>query len=228
MTQHKLKPKRHGLTAATALAAVGVLAFLIGGGISLYQSMTNRANAAHIAAEIDKANRGLPSTMPATVTPDDSVFTNYTVAPDAPRYIYIDKIAVKAVVRPMGLTKDSAIQAPGNVHDAGWYTGSAKPGQPGAMLIDGHVANWATMSVFHNLKSLAPGDIVTIERGDGTKLHYRVVTSQSFPVDKVDMNAAMAPINGAAPGLNLITCDGDVVHGNEFDRRLVVFTQLDQ
>jgi len=125
----------------------------------------------------------------------------------------------------MSLTSNNAIQAPQNVHDAGWFTGSAKPGQPGASVIDGHVANWATKSVFHDLKNVRSGDTITIERGDGTRLQYKVVELKSYPANDVDMQAVMTPITPTKPGLNLITCDGKVVRGNEFDRRLVVFTE---
>ena len=207
------------------LTVAGFLVIAAGLGVSAYQYLTNRANATHIAEEIDKANRGLPSSMPATVKPDDSAFKNYRVAPDAPRYIYIDKISVKAMVKPMNLTKDNVIEAPANVHDAGWFTQSAKPGQSGAMVVDGHVANWATTSVFHNLKNLRTGDLITIERGDGAKLDYRVARAESYPANKVDMQSVLAPVNANKPGLNLITCDGKVVKGNEFDKRLVVYAE---
>lgn len=218
----KGKPKK--IVAAKLVATLGVLILVAGLGIAGYQYVTNRVNAAHIAAEIDKANRGLPSSMPATTKPDDSAFRNYQVAPDAPRYIYIDRISVKAMVKPMGLTREGSIESPGNVHDAGWFTSSAKPGQPGAILIDGHVANWSAKSVFHDLKNLRAGDIITVERGDGKKIEYKVVKAESYAADNVDMQAALAPVDPNTPGLNLITCDGKVIKGNEFDRRLVVFT----
>jgi LPXTG-site transpeptidase (sortase) family protein len=218
------KKKRKLAIIVRVLTIVGFLAIAIGLGAGAYQYLTNRANATYVAEEIDKANRGLPSSMPATTKPDDNAFANYRVAPDAPRYMYIDKIAVKAMVKPMGI-KDNAIEAPANVHDAGWFTQSAKPGQVGAMLVDGHVANWATKSVFHDLKNLRAGDVITIERGDGKKLDYRVVKSQSYDASNVDMNAALQPVTSGKPGLNLITCDGKVIKGNEFDKRLVVFTE---
>jgi LPXTG-site transpeptidase (sortase) family protein len=203
---------------------VGVLLIVTGACVGGYQYMVNRTNVARMAVEIDRANHGLLSSMPATTKPSSDSFKNYKVAPDAPRYIYIDKISVKALIKPMQLTQDNTIEAPANVHDAGWLVQSSKPGRPGAVIMDGHVANWATMSVFHDLKKLRPGDLVTIERGDGVKIDYKVVTTQSYPADKVDMQSVMKPVANK-PGLNLITCDGKVIKGNEFDRRLVVFAE---
>jgi sortase A len=222
----KLSSRKKKLAIVKALMIASFLIFAMGLGVSAYQYLTNRANAAYLAEETDKANRGLPSSMPATIKPDDDAFANYKVAPDAPRYIYINRISVKAMVKSVELTKDNAVGAPTNVHDAGWFAQSAKPGQSsGAMLIDGHVANWATKSVFHDLKDLHAGDIVTIERGDSVKLNYKVVKMQSYPTGQVDMQAAVTPVTAGKSGLNLITCDGKVIKGNEFDRRLVVFTE---
>jgi hypothetical protein len=38
------------------------------------------------------------------------------------------------------------------------------------------------------------------------------------------MSALLSPINAGKPGLNLITCTGDVIKGtNDFTERIVVF-----
>ena len=93
------------------------------------------------------------------------------------------------------------------------------------MVIDGHVANWATKSVFHDLKQLSPEDTITIERGDGKKIDYKVVKTQSYKASDVDMQSALKPVNGAKSGLNLITCDGKVINANEFEKRLIVYAE---
>lgn len=210
---------------AKLLLGIAILLLLAGGSISWSQHQANRAADKHVAQAIERANNGQPSSLPSTKKPTDSAFAKYTVAADVPRYIFIPKIAVKAIVEPMGLTADDHIQAPGNVHNAGWYTQSAKPGRPGAVIIDGHVASQATLSVFQALKKLATGDRVTVERGDGKKIEYRVVKSQSYAADAVDMATVLAPINPKTPGLNLITCDGKFTKDNKFDKRLVVFAE---
>lgn len=217
--------RRHqsGLSKVLILLA---LIILLGGAASAgYQLWSNRINDIHIAQEIERANRDEPSSMPATTKPDDDAFANHEVSAGAPRYIFIPKISVKAMVMSIGLTKDNTIEAPHNVHNAGWYTKSANPGQPGAVIIDGHVANWATKSVFHDVKDLKQGDTIRIERGDGVTFTYQVVESQSYAANTIDMKVVLNPVNSAKPGLNLITCDGNVVKGNKFDRRLVVFAQ---
>ena len=95
------------------------------------------------------------------------------------------------------------------------------------MFIYGHVSSWTADGAFYNLKKLHSGNTVTIIRGDNRAYMYRVVSSKIYPYDNVDMNQVLAPINAKVPGLNLMTCTGQVIQGtSEFNERLVVFTEL--
>lgn len=152
---------------------------------------------------------------------------SYQVAPTLPRYIMIPKLGVDARVLSVGVTKTGALATPYNVFDTAWYNLSAKPGQPGAMLIDGHVSSWTAHGVFYGIKSLVGGDIIKIERGDGTIYTYKVVRDQVYPSGNVNMKAAVTPIVPGQPGLNLITCTGDVIPGtSKFNERVIVFATL--
>jgi LPXTG-site transpeptidase (sortase) family protein len=118
------------------------------------------------------------------------------------------------------------LATPPNVFETGWYNQSAKPGQQGAMLIDGHVSSWTTNGVFYGLKDLKPGDTMQVQTGAGKIYTYRVMASQTYPSTKVDMQAALTPISPGKPGLNLITCDGQVEAGtSQFNERIIVFTE---
>jgi LPXTG-site transpeptidase (sortase) family protein len=173
-----------------------------------------------------KAPQGTVAAV-SSAKPGSKTIASYTVPPDAPRYITIPAIAVPQTrVMQLGLGRGNQIAVPSNVHDAGWYDGSAKPGHSGAMFIYGHVSSWQAKGVFYNLSKLKPGDIVTVSRGDGTKLSYQVVRSKSYPHDKVDMDTVLSPVDPNVPGLNLMTCAGHVIKGtSEFDQRLIVFTR---
>ncbi|HYF96541.1 MAG TPA: sortase [Patescibacteria group bacterium] len=166
------------------------------------------------------------SNEPSTDKPDRSEFDAYQVAPDAPRYIFISKLAAEAIVKPMGLTAQNQIEAPVNVFHAGWYTKSAKPGHTGAMVVDGHVSSRHTQGIFSGLKDLKGGDSIIIVRGDNQKINYKVVKSQVYDADRVDMTAVLKPVNPQKSGLNLITCAGTVIKGtHQFDKRIVVFAE---
>ena len=136
----------------------------------------------------------------------------YTVAPDRPRYLSIDKLGVrKARVFAMDVTAAGALDTPRNIFDVGWYVRSGKPGTGGTMMIDGHNGGPHVVGVFKNLPSLVTGDIITIERGDGVVFNYRVVENKSVLLSEADSYmgvASQSPENGKE-SLTLITCTGE-------------------
>lgn len=139
----------------------------------------------------------------------------------------IPKLNVTAIVRRLGTTPSGEMVTPDNVYDAGWYQGSSRPGQPGAMVLDGHISSWTTHGIFYGLNTLRPGDAIHITRGDGSIVTYLVSKSITYNADQVDMAAVFAPVAKNRPGLNLVSCTGDVVAGtNEFDKRIVIFATL--
>ena len=170
----------------------------------------------------------LSDNAPSSVKPSQQAIDTYKVAPELPKYIRIPTINVpKTRVMQLGLLKNNQIAAPNNIYDAGWYRDSTKPGQHGAMFMYGHVSSWSANGIFYDLKNLKPGDYVTVERGDGKSYTYAVNMSKTYPADKVDMHAVLAPTEAGKPGLNLMTCAGQLKKGSsEFSERLVVFTTL--
>lgn len=160
-----------------------------------------------------------------TEVPQD-LLASYSVAADAPRALYIDKLGIAARVQQMGINKDNSIQAPVNINDSGWYTGSAKPGEAGAMFIDGHASGSSRMGLFAYLDTLKVGDTLQVEKGDMSRLTYRVVHVETVAVDSVDMSKVLSPYSGVENGLNLMTCTGVWLKDREtLDHRVVVYTE---
>lgn len=92
------------------------------------------------------------------------------------------------------------------------------------MLIDGHISSWTTHGVFYGLNTLSPGDMIDVQGGNGAIFTYKVVKTQIYNSNNVNMDAALSPIDPAKPGLNLISCTGDVIAGtNDFNERIIVF-----
>ncbi|GEM_PF-762578 len=182
------------------------------------------ASVAQAATKHQQVNEGTDTT-PLPV----NTLASYKTAADAPRALTITKLGVAARIMPMGLNKDNSMQSPVNINDSGWYTGSAKPGTTGAMVIDGHssATNSAEhLGLFNNLDSLTNGDIVSIEKGDGSKLSYKVVFKETVKLDAIDMHKVMLPYGTATEGLNLITCAGQWNAKNTtLDHRTVVYTE---
>lgn len=167
-------------------------------------------------------------TAPSSVKPSPTAVATYNVAPTLPKYISIPTIGINETrIIQLGLMGNDQISTPDNIYDTGWYNGSAKPGQPGAMFIYGHVSSWTADGIFYNLKKLKPGDTIVITRGDNQTYTYKVIEMKVYPYNNVDMNAVLSPINSNLPGLNLMTCTGQVIKGtSEFNERLVVFSSL--
>jgi sortase (surface protein transpeptidase) len=229
--QSPKKPKLHIIIAYRhrVLTALAVAILVVGGGMSFAGYRANKLAAlqaakASIATPRDATTTGANSAAASTAPVTDDTLQSYQVAPDLARYIRIPKLNVMARVLQVGITKDGALATPTNVFDAAWYKNSAKPGQPGATLIDGHVSSWTTNGVFYGIKTLAAGDMIELEKGDGTKLQYTVVQTTAYPADAVDMNALQQPITAGKSGLNLITCGGkyDSSKG-EFTQRISVY-----
>jgi len=159
-----------------------------------------------------------------TPLPSNALAT-YTVAADEPRAIYINKINIAARVKPMALNPDNSVQAPINIFDSGWYTGSVKPGEAGAMLVDGH-STTDGQALFGKLNTLVKGDQIQIEKGDGTRLNYEVVSTETVDKDAVDMKKLLLPYGNALRALNLITCSGAWDDAeNTLTQRTLVYTQ---
>lgn len=217
--------KRRILWVSAVVLMVVALAGFIVYDIWLVEQKTQKViGAPGIIKTEDDTDKSTEGSDIAAVPPD--LLANYTVAVDAPRALFIDTIGVAARVQPMGVNKDNSIQSPVNINDGGWYGGSAKPGEAGAMFIDGHASGSSRQGLFAYLDTLKVGDTLQVEKGDMSRLTYRVVHVETVPVDSVDMNKALAPYEGVEKGLNLMTCTGVWLRDREtLDHRVVVYTE---
>lgn len=229
LTKERLKArdwKRFSLVFAAGLFV------LLTGYVSIDTWMTNnrvKAETDIVAGDYRDAATGTwaPSAEGKDETkPTPQATSTYTVAPSLPRMLHISKLGVAARILPMSVNSDGAVQSPLNIYDAGWYTGSVKPGEIGAVFIDGHASGPTREGLFGSLDTLKKGDTLQVEKGDGTTLTYRVVKTETLALDKVDMKKALLPLNGVTRGLNLMTCTGEWSDEKAtFDHRIIVYTE---
>lgn len=223
----KAKPKRPRMSRFMYAAAVVVVAV---GGLLAYQAfMVNTAVEIQVKKlqSADAAgDSNSSSSLPSDEKPSDPNYKqNYKVAPQLPRLLTIQKIGVSARILQVGVDKDNRMEVPKTAYDVAWYNGSSRPGENGAMVIDGHVQGVGGGAVFTNLKKLVAGDTITVERGDGKQLTYKVVKTETIPVDKVDTGSLLVSADTAKPGLNLITCGGNYDQKNDqFESRTIVYS----
>ncbi len=149
----------------------------------------------------------MPSTpSSATSTGPAASSTSASAAVDVPvgdplAELSIPAIGVDAMVLE-GLTYDPSVWTPLLRQGPAHVAGSALPGQPGNVVIFGHLNIWG--AVFMHLGDVKPGDDVTLRTTWGT-FTYRVTGSTL--ISQYDTAAVAATHTGPAT-LQLVTCEG--------------------
>ena len=215
--------KRFGLV---FMATIFVLAT---GYVSIDTWMTNqrvKAEANLVGDGTIGANWTIESEGQDETPRNSSSLDSYVVADSLPRALYISKLNVSARILPMGVGTNGAVQAPLNIFDAGWYSGSVKPGEAGAMFIDGHASGPTREGLFAYLDTMKKDDQLQVEKGDGTMLTYRVTHTETVPLDQIDMKKVLRPYGSASQGLNIMTCTGKWIEDKKtYDQRVIVYTE---
>ena len=222
-THHKRRHLRPRLKLSVGLTGMAVIVLIFGVGVSVQGFLTNKK----VEAQVKQANTNNSSNSDSPPQEDGQSAASkaaYRVAPNLPRLIRIPKIKVESRITRLGISSDGKLRSPTNIYDTGWFEGSAKPNESGAMLLAGHVHGPTKPGIFYNLHKLVTGDTFEVERGDGQVFNYKVVETKTFHRDNVDMAAAMTPFLSGERGLNIITCSGYIDEsGNHYEDRLIVF-----
>ncbi|HVE68097.1 MAG TPA: class F sortase, partial [Solirubrobacteraceae bacterium] len=143
--------------------------------------------------------------------------------PDPPR-IEIPAIGVRAHVISLGLTRGHRLEVPQDPSQAGWWSGGARPGDPGAAVVVGHVDGTRAPAVFERLGELRAGDLVRYVHADGRVSTFRARSRESHPKDDFPTRRVYGP--SAGPALRLVTCTGtfDAGRGHYRDNLIVFAT----
>ncbi len=215
----KARPLAGGLFALAILGVTGYVAFDTWISNNVVEKTT-----ASTAAAVQGDSTSLEGSDENVVS--TSAVDSYVVAADMPRVLTIDAINVRARILQMGVTANSAIQAPINIFDSGWYTGSAKPGTPGIAFIDAHASGATREGLFAYLDTLKAGNIITVERGDGTVLKYAVRKLETKKLSDINMSQVLSPQDGITEGLTLMTCTGKwMADEKTYDQRAIVYAE---
>jgi sortase A len=139
-----------------------------------------------------------------------------------PARILLPKLGVDAPIVLLGVLPGGAMDAPSTPLDVAWYTFSAKPGQPGNVVMSGHVdfVNYGP-AVFARLDEMRLGDEVAVQLENGAILKYLVQSVDEY----VEAEAPVQQIVGPTPNeaITLITCSGSFdARSRTYDKRLVV------
>lgn len=163
------------------------------------------AGAGHLSS--DAASRGMPASLPVRLR--------------------IPSIDVDAAVGALGTNADGSVQVPTVPDDAGWYTGSADPGQIGAAVLLGHVDFSRTgPAVFYRLGELKPGASVLVARKDGSTAAFTVDAVREYPKSNFPTDEVYGPTTDDSVQLRLITCGSWDTDQHKYVGNTVVFATL--
>lgn len=170
-----------------------------------------------------------PQTVVASSTdhpseaPVDTKAINYIVAPDMPRRISIPHVGTNGFIQQVAVDKKTnEMSVPSNIHMAGWYTASVKPGDKGLSIIDGHLLGYYLPGIFQNLSKVQPGDAFYVEFGDGSRRNFEVISNHTYAVNDV-VNYLFVKDPKIQSQLNLITCGGQYDKSqHEYNQRVLV------
>lgn len=145
--------------------------------------------------------------------------------PRQPQKISLGSLQVTGCVVEVGIT-DRQLDAPGNIHVAGWLRTSAVPGdKDGLAIVDGHSSGRYKDGIFNRIGDFEPGELLTITLGNGSVKRFEVSSVRLHTVatamDRLAVDARKERSN-----LALITCGGDYdATDHSFDRRVVVLAR---
>ncbi|WP_194921573.1 sortase domain-containing protein [Catenulispora rubra] len=209
--------------AARPLATLGLLGScgaITVGGVGLFGMLHSSASA---AGESPATASAQPSTTTTVIAAPSQTSATKPVAATLPVTLQIPAITVNTALEQLGVASDGALQTPTDPRQAGWFTGSSLPGQPGPVVIAGHVDSLHGPAIFAHLKKIKAGDPITITLSNGSHVVY-VATSV---VDYAKAQFPSQSVYGPRPDseLRLITCGGAFVKGQYADN-VVVFAKL--
>lgn len=167
----------------------------------------------------------------STDSPDETKPTeacaSYKAAAQNPERISIPSLQVEGCIESVGIDQHGAVAVPTNIHVAGWFVDSARPGEPGVSIIDGHInGNFTNDGIFQHLDALKQGDMFTVKKGDGTELTYETVSVRSVPLDEA-AEVLFSHDPAIISQINLITCGGSWNEEiKQFDHRIIAIAKL--
>ena len=167
---------------------------------------------------------------PSAATPQpirsaEIVPTPQPVAPSKPVRIVIPDIDMDRPLLQVGIDDETVPIVP--KHDAGWYEGSARPGEGGNIVLWGHALRFKDSpdipAPFGQLQKLHTGAQIVLYTAEGKAHIYRVEQQIWATPDQVEYIRPKG-----SERVTLISCIGDKVmtkHGVDMTHRLVTIAE---
>lgn len=210
----KLKRSRRQLVLGGVVLVLGVAAALGGYALVRKDKPVAEAKSSVITYSTDQPDENPPG--------KDFVWKG---AANDPKYIDLPTIKGGGYLQNVGVDQKKAVAVPNNIHMAGWFVDTVRPGEMGNSVIDGHVNGRVNAGIFKNLAKLKKGDKFTIEFGDSSKKSFEVeeiVTVKT--ADAASVLFSQKP--GITKQVSLITCGGTFDKKiQQYDQRVIAITK---
>ena len=208
-----------GFSVLLAVAAVGALVLLPGEADA--PPPARLAVPAAVEPPIGAEDVATPAAAGSPVQADGPLH----LAGSDPVRVQIPALGVVSDIVDLGIQADGAMEVPRGAYPVGWYEPGPAPGELGPAVLAGHVDWDGEQGAFYGLRELREGDLVVVDRADGTAATFQVDevvehAKDSFPTEEVYGEIGHA-------GLRLITCGGifDEDAGSYRDN-VIVFAHL--
>jgi sortase family protein len=174
-----------------------------------------------------RSANGLPAGAYSASAGAPSTPTGSAQSQSKPVAVDIPQIGAQSSLVELGLNPDGSLQVPpvSQPLQAGWYAKGPKPGEPGPAVIAGHVDGGGQKGIFYRLHELRPGDVVDIQREDGTTARFAVQRVAEVPKNDFPTDAVYGPTPD--PQLRVITCGGAFdSQAHSYNDNIIVFATL--
>ncbi|MQA98228.1 MAG: class F sortase [Streptosporangiales bacterium] len=123
-----------------------------------------------------------------------------------PVRVRVPAIGVSAEVIALSLDGSGRLVAPERYDVAGWNRAGPEPGETGAAVVAAHMDSRSGPAVFFRLRDLDRGDVVHVDRADGTTVTFTVRRLARYPKSGIPDREVYG--GSDRPELRLITCGG--------------------
>lgn len=129
-------------------------------------------------------------------------------AQERPVTVTIPAVGLNAPVDPVGVTREGAMELPGDVERVGWYRfGPVAGADTGTTVIAGHVdGRKQGLGAMAAVRNVAVGAAVSVTAADGTRHDYRVIGRERIVKKALPVQDLFR--RDGAHRLVLITCGG--------------------
>lgn len=168
----------------------------------------------------------VPQTTEAPTQSAGTAPTEQPIEVAAPIRLRIPSVGIDtAFSEALGVNPDQTVEVPDSYETVGWYEHGPRPGELGPAVVLGHVDSYEGPAVFFRLGQTDVGDMVEIERSDGSVAVFEITELVQREQSNFPTEAVYGDIDHA--GLRLITCSGTYDRGKQvYSHNLIVFAEL--